>query len=207
MTTIRPHANARHRLTQLVSTLIAIVLFAAQLCAQQPAAKPVRPAVKSAPPILETLLSDDSYKVYGEVRNVGQLLSTGGAGEIIEPIMKLADPPREFTALVKFLNANADTLAASRLMFATWPARTGIPNAFVVIELASAEEAVKFEPKLNRLLPLILPTPTPTPTLTPTPPTLAIDEKTATVAQETPTPAALTSQGSPRKRIGRLRRN
>jgi|GEM_PF-401420 len=162
-----------HCLTQITAVLVSLVLFAAPLCAQQ-APSPARSGLqknasaKPTDPVFETLLSEDSYKVYGEVRNVGTLLSTGGAGEIVDPILKLADPPKEFTALIKFLNANAEMLAGSRLMFATWPARPGIPNAFVAIEMSSPEDAIKFEPKLNRLLPMLLPTPTPTPAATPT---------------------------------------
>ncbi len=162
-----------HCLTQITAVLVSLVLCTAPLCAQQAPAT-ARPGLqknasaKPADPVFETLLSEDSYKVYGEVRNVGTLLSTGGAGEIVDPILKLADPPKEFTALIKFLNANAEMLAGSRLMFATWPARTGIPNAFVAIEMSSPEDAIKFEPKLNRLLPVLLPTPTPTPAATPT---------------------------------------
>jgi hypothetical protein len=152
--------------SRFVALFVVTVLFAAPLLAQQPAAAPARPTQRAAAKPVEafdTLLAADSYKVYGEVRNVGQLLSTGGAGEIVEPIMRLADPPKEFTALIKFLRTNADTLATSRLLFASWPARTGIPDALVAIELPSPEEAEKFEPKLTGFLPIILPAPTPTP--------------------------------------------
>jgi len=127
-----------------------------------PPKPPAGPAQKSEINI-DNLLSADSYKIYGEIKNVGTLVSTGSIAELIDPITKLADPPKEFKALVKFINANAEMLADSRLVFATWPARAEIPNAFVAIELASAEDAAKFEPKLNRLLPTLLPTPTPTP--------------------------------------------
>src|SRR6202035_4644487 len=85
-------------LTGHVSLLMAIVLFAAPLFAQQRTTAPAKPAAPRAAepkPTFDTLLSADTYEVYGEVRNVGQLLSTGGAGEIVEPITKLADPPKE----------------------------------------------------------------------------------------------------------------
>jgi hypothetical protein len=144
-----------------VSLMVAIALFAAPLCAQRPAAPakpPAQRAVTQAPaPTFETLLAVDSYKLYGEVRNVGQLMSTGGAGDIIEPIIKLADPGKEFKSIVKFLKGNAEALASTRLLFATWPARTGIPNAFVAIEFPTAEEAAKFAPKLETFLPGVLP--------------------------------------------------
>jgi len=160
------------RTRQYISILAMIVLFAAPLCAQRPATParpPSQPETRLGDPAFDTLLSADSYKLYGEVRNVGQLLSTGGAGEIIEPIIKLADPPKEFKSIIKFLKANAEALASSRLLFATWPARTGIPDALVAIEFPSADDAAKFAPKLEMFLPGILP---PVPVATP-------EEKTA----------------------------
>src|SRR5260221_14040119 len=90
-------------LTQLISLATALALFAAPLSAQQRrAAAPVKPL-----PPFDNLLGVDSYEVYGEVRNLGQLLSTGGAGEIVDPIMKLAEPPKEFQSIIKFLKANS----------------------------------------------------------------------------------------------------
>ena len=163
-----PRLVLPNRLVQVVSLLVAMVLFAAPLCAQQPTVTPAKPAPQAAAPKLdpkfETLLSVDSYKLYGEVRNVGQLMSSGGLGEIVDPIIKLADPPKEFSSIIKFLKANAEALASSRLLFATWPARTGIPDAFVAIEFPTAEDAAKFSPKLETFLPGILP---PVPVATP----------------------------------------
>src|SRR6266851_7065445 len=150
------------RLIRIISLWTAMALFAAPLSAQQrrtPA--PVKPL-----PTFDGLLSADAYEVYGEVRNVGQLLSTGGAGEIADPIMKLAEPPKEFQAIIKFLKSNSEPLATSRLLFASSPARTGIPTTFVAIEFSSPEEADKFAPKLEKFLPQILP---PVPDATPTP--------------------------------------
>ena len=161
-------------LSQILALLISLATFAAPLSGQQKTAPqktnpapPAKAVTKTAPAdhpaAIDSLLAADSYKIYGEVKNVGQLVHSGGIGDLVDPIMKLADPPKEFKALVKFLNANAETLADSRLLFATWPARPGIPNAFVTIEMSSPEDAAKFEPKLNRLLPVLLPTPAPTP--------------------------------------------
>src|SRR5438094_797568 len=150
------------RLTRIVGLLTAMALFGAPLSAQQRRAPaPVKPL-----PTFDNLLSVDSYEVYGEVRNVGQLLSTGGAGEIADPIMKLAEPPKEFQSIIKFLKANSEALATARLLFATSPARTEIPATFVAIEFPSPEEAEKFAPKLEKFLPVILP---PVPDATPTP--------------------------------------
>src|SRR5712692_2838844 len=148
------------RLIRIISLLTAMALFAAPLSAPQRRT----PAPVKALPTFDNLLSVDAYEVYGEVRNVGQLLSTGGAGEIADPIMKLAEPPKEFPAIIKFLKSNSEALATSRLLFASSPARTGIPTTFVAIEFSSPEEADKFAPKLEKFLPQILP---PVPDATP----------------------------------------
>ncbi|HYR76050.1 MAG TPA: hypothetical protein VEM96_09415 [Pyrinomonadaceae bacterium] len=165
-----PRLVLPYGLVQIVSLFVVMILFAAPLCAQQPTATPAKPAPQpqsAAPtldPTFETLLSTDSYKLYGEVRNVGQLMSNGGMGDIVDPIIKLADPPKEFNSIIKFLKTNAEALASSRLLFVTWPARTGIPDAFVAIEFPAAEDAAKFAPKLETFLPGILP---PVPVATP----------------------------------------
>src|SRR5882672_3797306 len=147
---------------QFVSLLLATVLLAGPICAQQPAAPAKAPAPREAAPrapepAFDNLLAADSYKMYGEVRNIGQLMSTGGVGEIVDPIIKLADPPQEFKSIIKFLKTNAESLATARLLFATWPARDDVPGAFVAIEFATNDEAAKFAPKLETFLPTVLP--------------------------------------------------
>jgi len=143
-----------------VSLFVAILLLATPLWAQRPTTPPAQPQAKTPripDPTFETLLGADTYKLYGEVRNVGQLLSTGGAGEIVDPIIKLANPPQEFQSIIKFLKKNEEALATSRLLFTSWPARADVPNAFVAIEFATPEEAAKFSPKLETFLPTLLP--------------------------------------------------
>ena len=170
------------RVTRIISLLTAMALFAGPISAQQRrAAPPARPA-----PTFDGLLSADAYEVYGEVRNVGQLLSTGGAGEIVDPIMKLAEPPKEFQSIIKFLKTNSEALATSRLLFATSPALTQIPTTFVAIEFSSPEEADKFAPKLEKFLPAILP---PVPDATPTPEAKPIDPALASTSELGPQPA------------------
>lgn len=168
-----PSLSLRSRVTQILSLLIAMVLLTAPICAQRPQtpAKPTvwREATPRLPePAFDNLLAADRYKVYGEVRNVGQLMSTGGAGEIVDPIIKLAGPPRELNSIIAFLKKNAEALSTSRLLFATWPVRTDVPDAFVAIEFSSPEEAAKFAPRLETFLPTVLPpVPVPTPESTP----------------------------------------
>ncbi|HEU5238823.1 MAG TPA: hypothetical protein VFU37_16950 [Pyrinomonadaceae bacterium] len=143
-----------------IAVLLALLLIASPVVAQQPvesSAATTKQTAKPPDPTFETLLATDAYKLYGEVRNVGQLLSTGGAGEIIEPVIKLADPGQEFKSVVNFLKKNSEALANSRLMFATWPARTDLPTMFMAIEFPTNEDATKFAPSLEKFLPTVLP--------------------------------------------------
>src|SRR5437868_14194077 len=139
------------RVSRFVSTVLLLALFVAPLAAQQPApAKlPAQTAVQPEAPTFDYLLSADTYKLYGEIRNVGQLLSNGGAGEIVDPIVKLADPGAEFKSIISFLKKNSEPLAQARLMFAAMPVRTDLPPVFVAIEFPSNEDAAKFAPRLE----------------------------------------------------------
>jgi len=141
----------RNRFSAIVSFALTFAIFTFPLRAQQaPPAKATTPEVAAkAEPTFDTLLSDDAYKLYGEVRNVGSLLTTGGAGEIVEPIIKLANPGPEFNSIVDFLKKNSEALATSRLMFATWPARTDVPTTFVAIEFATPDACMDFSPRIT----------------------------------------------------------
>jgi hypothetical protein len=172
-----PRTSVRSLTIQLISLLLATALLAAPICAQRPAT-PARTAPREAAPrapepTFDNLLAANSYKMYGEVRNIGQLTSTGGVGEIVDPIIKLADPPQEFKSIIKFLKTNAEALATARLLFATWPARTDVPDVFVAIEFATNEEAAKFAPKLETFLPGVLPPVQVTPEASPAAPARA----------------------------------
>lgn len=151
-------------ITAIARLFLILVLIAPPFSAQRrrPAAPKPAPPAKPAQPALtfETLLAADSYKIYGEVRGLGQLLRSGGINDIVDPVMKLAAPPKEFKTLVRWLNSHADELMTSRLMFAAWPSRAKLPQTLFVIEFPSVEEAQKFEPQLKEFLPKFLPTPT-----------------------------------------------
>jgi hypothetical protein len=162
MNSFIPRSLLNSKIARCLSVILAVSVFTCPLRAQQPTTAPTKHTAPVAPavperPTFDTLLSADSYKMYGEVRNVGALLTTGGAGEIVDPILKLANPGPEFKSIVDFLRKNSEALATSRLMFATWPARTEIPSSFVAIEFATPEEAAKFAPKLERFLPTVMP--------------------------------------------------
>jgi len=87
--------------------------------------------------------------------------------DLLEPILKLAGPPKEFKSIVKWLNAHAEQLMNSRLCVAAAPMNKRIPETIVAVEFASPEEAAKFVAPLNEFLPTVLPTSEPSPTPTP----------------------------------------
>ena len=125
-----------------------------------PAKGPQKIAPTAQPPLtFDTLLASDQYKLYGEIRGVGQVIRSSSVNELLEPIMKLAAPPKEFKALVKWLDTHADPVMTSRMLFATWPTGKNLPDMLAVIEFESAEDAAKFEPQLDQFLPKIFPPP------------------------------------------------
>ena len=142
--------------------VIIFTIISTEAVAQQKR-QPVSKAPQKAPanlvtPTFDTLIAADSYKVYGEVRGVGQLIRSSSMKELLEPIMKLAGPPKEFKTLMKWLEANANEVMTSRMLVAGWPTAKDLPEVLVAIEFATAEDAARFEPKLNGFLPKVLPT-------------------------------------------------
>src|SRR6185503_14925928 len=154
---------------RLIACVVALVMLATPLLAQQRHAAPRKPPVPDLAPTFDSLLAADSYKIYCEIRGVGGLVRSSAVNDLLDPIMKLGGPPKEFKTVVKWLNAHADILAGSRMMVAGWSSRPNLPNVLIAIEFSSPEEAKKFYPELRDFLPKILPTPTPTPSPTPTP--------------------------------------
>jgi len=150
--------------------LLLLITLTASVPAQQkrqaPPKSPPRPAatVSTPAPTFETLLPADSYAIYGEIRGAGQLIRSTTVNDLLEPILKLAGPPKEFKSIVKWLNAHAEQLTSSRLLVATAPTNKTVPETIVAVEFASAEEAAKFVTPLNEFLPAVLPTPEPSPT-------------------------------------------
>ena len=128
-----------------------------------PRKAPVAPTAQPSTVSFDTLLAKETYKVYAEVRNVGQVIRSGSVNELLEPVMKLAAPPQELETLVKWLNVHAEELMTSRLMVATWSTAPGVPAMIAVLEFDSPEEARKFTPQLNSFLPKVLPASTSTP--------------------------------------------
>ena len=156
----------RHAAAILVLLFALTATAPAQQKRQAPPKTPPKPAAAPAPapaPTFETLLPADSYAIYVEVRGAGQLVRSSTINDLLEPILKLAGPPKEFKTIVKWLNAHSEQLLNSRLLIAAWPMNKTVPETIVAVEFASAEEATKFVTPLNEFLPTILQSPTPEP--------------------------------------------
>ena len=144
-----------------------------------PNRKPAAERVAQEPvATFDTLLPADAYRVYGEVRSVGQLVHSAGVSDIIDPLLKVAAPPKQLTEMVKWLDSHADELMTSRMLVAVWPLKPKLPQVLIAIEFPSTEEAQKFVPQLREFLPQVWPSPTP-----------QTDEKQKPPAQKEVTPA------------------
>jgi hypothetical protein len=161
MTYLRPTA----------AILLLLITLTATATAQQkrqttPKPQPRAAAPQSPAPTFDTLIPAESYIIYGEVRGAGQLIRSSALNDLLEPVLKLSGPPKEFRTFVRWLNAHAEEVMTSRLLLATWAnkkAAQGLPEVLIAIEFASAEEATKFSVTLNEFLPTILPSSKPEP--------------------------------------------
>jgi hypothetical protein len=152
----------------LISFFVAIVIFVAPVLAQQRRTAPARrtqpaAALREPAPTFDSLLASESFKVYCEIRGVGGLIQSSAVDDLLDPLMKLGKPPKEFKTAVKWLKAHSNILSGSLMLVAGWPSRPNLPMVVVAIEFSSPEEAKKFYPELRDFLPQLLPTPTPTP--------------------------------------------
>jgi hypothetical protein len=140
----------------IISIAIALPVAGQQKRRTQSSTKsPAAPA--PAPPTFDTLLAADAFKVYAEVRGLGQLIRSSAANDVLEPILKLGQPPKEFQNFVNWARLHADQLMTSRMLVAAWPTYKDVPYAVIAIEFSSAEEAAKFEPQFNSALSSVLP--------------------------------------------------
>src|ERR1041384_3084853 len=86
--------------------LLLLLTLTAPVVAQQKRPTP-KPQPRATPaPTFETLVPADSYKIYGEVRGVGQVIRSSAVTDLLEPVLKLSAPPKEFKTVVKWLNAD-----------------------------------------------------------------------------------------------------
>jgi hypothetical protein len=99
------------------------------------------------------MLAADSYSVYAEMRRVGTLAQ---AEEVKMAVASLGlydgVETKPLIDLFKFVSVNAEALGEARFVAAFMPARGGLPQVLVSVELESPEAAIAFEPKFRRLL-------------------------------------------------------
>lgn len=105
---------------------------------------------------IEEMLAADSYTVYIELRRLGALARTEELKTAVA-MFRLIGPGelselQEVIDLYMFVSDNAETLGESRVVVSFLPARTGVPQVLMAIELESPGAAAAFEPKLRRLL-------------------------------------------------------
>ncbi|MCA1577638.1 MAG: hypothetical protein LC794_09790 [Acidobacteria bacterium] len=146
--------------------LLLVSIIATPIAGQQkrrttekpPAKAPAAPAPAPVPPVtFDTLIAAESFKIYGEVRSVGQLVRSNAANDVLEPILRLGGPQTEFRNLIGWLRRHADDLMTSRMLVAALPNLKEVPDVVVAIEFSSAEEATKLESQLNSILSNVLP--------------------------------------------------
>ncbi|HEV8427282.1 MAG TPA: hypothetical protein VGQ41_05180 [Pyrinomonadaceae bacterium] len=186
----------------ITRTPAAILLFllalTAPTAAQQKRSTAPKPQPRATPaPTFETLVPADSYTIYGEIRGAGQLIRSNAVNDLLEPVLKLSGPPKEFKTVVKWLNAHAEDVMTSRLLLAAWPTVNAkqAPQTLIAIEFASAEEATKFAGTLNEFLPTVLPTPAPEP---------SPKSEEGSTANEKPKPTGPPEPGFHLQRMGSL---
>ena len=154
-----------NRSSGLTVLIVTIALFASPAIAQQNRTqapkKPLVAPVAEPAPTFDSLLGAESYRIYSEVRNIGQLVRSSSLNEVLEPVMKLASPPKEFRTVLNWVNAHADALAGSRMLVTGWPSDQALPSVLMAIEFSSVDEARKFESELRGFVPKLLPKPTP----------------------------------------------
>ena len=151
-------------ITRIAASIVLLLLvLIAPVVAQQKRPAPKPQARPTPAPTFETLVPADSYKIYGEVRGVGQVIRSSALNDLLEPILKLSGPPKEFKTVVKWLTAHSEDVMTSRLLVAAWPTPNAkqAPEMLIAIEFATAEEATKFAGTLNDFLSTIMPPPPP----------------------------------------------
>lgn len=156
--------------SRIIIFLLVFTFLSSPIAAQQKRQTPRRPApAQPAEPAVtfDTLLTEDSYRVYSEVRNVGQVVRTTGFNDLMEPFIKLGEPPKEFQTLLKWITTHADALATSRMLVASWPTKPKLPTLLIAVDFSTMDEARKFESELRRFMPKLMPKPTPSPTPAP----------------------------------------
>src|SRR6185295_16477530 len=108
-----------------LAIFLLLIAFIATTTAQQRRQAPGKPQPKPAAaptpaPTFDTLVPADTYILYGEVRGVGQFIRSSSLNDLLEPVLQLSGPPKEFRTIVKWLNAHSEEMMTSRLLVAAW---------------------------------------------------------------------------------------
>jgi hypothetical protein len=147
-----PRSTRRAVALLLTCALVASVLFAQQpkVATTPPNAAPQEATASSV--TLDTLFASDSYAIYGEMRNVGQFVSSEEINQMLEPLHLPGMIPAEATDLLDFIRAHDETLASARIAFGAMPVQDGLPDVVAAIEMSSAEDAQKLEPQIREFI-------------------------------------------------------
>jgi hypothetical protein len=133
--------------------LTAIALSLSLVFAQQPKPAPKPSADQNVSDItLDTLFAADSYAVYGEMRGVGQYVSSEEFKQMLGPLRMPGAVPQELNQLLDFITAHAEILADARIAFGAMAVRDGLPDVVAAVELSSTEDAQKLEPQLREFI-------------------------------------------------------
>ncbi|HKG21553.1 MAG TPA: hypothetical protein VKC34_06605, partial [Blastocatellia bacterium] len=157
------------RVREVLSPLVLLILLAPVLAPRQviAAASGVHARAQGAgagrgdpeeeAATFDNLLPAQSYCLYGEARNIGQQITSGGFRSIFETLLPLmGEPPQELTRAILFTSAHANEISRSRMMFATLPSRRNIPTMLMAIELSTSEAAREFEPDFTEFVTSLL---------------------------------------------------
>jgi hypothetical protein len=166
-----PHSHAVRRVSApaLTLTLAAVVIFAQQPLTNAPATQS-QPASQSKTPTpqtnassnanasnvesvsLDDLFGADAYAIYGEMRGVGQYVSSDDFKQMLEPLRLPGQMPAEMSDLLDFFATHAESLASARVAFGAMPVAEGLPNFVAAVELPSAEDAQRLEPQIRKFV-------------------------------------------------------
>jgi hypothetical protein len=139
---------------------LAFALALAVVLAQQPKDSPPPTATTNAAQgespasnvTIDTLFAANSYAIYGEMRMVGQYVSSQDFKELFEPLRQPGTMPPELSELLDFITAHAEMLSSARVAFGAMPVADGLPQVVAAVELSSQEDAAKLEPQLRHFL-------------------------------------------------------
>ena len=120
--------KSKHAYLAITVVFLLFISPIAVLAQRRPATPRRAPAPIVEPAVtFDTLLADDHYRIYSEMRNVGTLVRSQSFNELLDPLIKLAEPPKQFATVLKWIKAHAEPLAGSRLCVASWPSKNNLP--------------------------------------------------------------------------------